>query len=439
MSGLYLNKDRARIRFVPNSCAGGGIFVQDLKTSPLAPQKFGETVPVDGVELFVGASGETYGARANILLASFAKGTVAAGVFTRSKCASAPVEWCQSALKAEHARALVVNAGNANAFCGKKGQLSVDKIARHVAQEKQVLPEEIMLASTGVIGEPLDAQPVLETLKSMQGGTPANFEAAAGAIMTTDTYAKGSMAIFEDDGVEVPIVGIAKGSGMIAPDMATMLSFIFTDMIIAKPVLRQILQDQVKTSFNAITVDSDTSTSDTLIVFATGKSKNRGIKPIASMDDARIASFSKALGDVLFDLAMQVVRDGEGASKFVEIEVSGAASDASAKIVAFSVANSPLVKTAIAGEDANWGRIVMAVGKAGEPADRDRLSIAFGDIVVAENGMRAKNYSETAASQYMKNSELKISIDLGIGNGKTRVFTCDLTHGYISINGDYRS
>ncbi|MCF6326986.1 MAG: bifunctional glutamate N-acetyltransferase/amino-acid acetyltransferase ArgJ [Devosiaceae bacterium] len=413
--------------------------MQDLKVSPLAPQGFGKTVPVDGVEMFAGASGETYGARANILLVSFARGTVAAGVFTRSKCASAPVEWCQSALKEERVGALVVNAGNANAFSGKKGQLSVDKIASYVAQEKQILPREIMLASTGVIGEPLDPQPVLDTLKSIQESAPADFEAAAGAIMTTDTYAKGSMAIFEDDGVEVPIVGIAKGSGMIAPDMATMLSFVFTDMAIAKPVLNQILQDQVKTSFNSITVDSDTSTSDTLIVFATGKSKNRGIKPIVSMDDARIASFSKALGDVLFDLAMQVVRDGEGATKFVEIEVTSAASDASAKTVAFSVANSPLVKTAIAGEDANWGRIVMAVGKAGEPADRDRLSIAFGDIVVAENGLRAKNYSEEAASQYMKNSELKISIDMGIGSGEARVFTCDLTHGYISINGDYRS
>jgi len=411
--------------------------VQDLRISPLAPQEFGKTVPVDGVEMFVGASGETYGERANILLVSFAKGTIAAGVFTRSKCASAPVEWCQSALKEQHVGALVVNAGNANAFAGKKGQLSVDKIASYVAQEKQILPQEIMLASTGVIGEPLDPQPVLETLKIMQSSVPADFEAAAGAIMTTDTYAKGAMAVFEDDGVEVPIVGIAKGSGMIAPDMATML--VFTDMVIAKPVLNQILQEQVKTSFNAITVDSDTSTSDTLIVFATGKSKNRGIKPITSMDDARVASFSKALGDVLFDLAMQVVRDGEGASKFVEIEVRSAQSDASAKTIAFSVANSPLVKTAIAGEDANWGRVVMAVGKAGEPADRDRLSIAFGDIAVAENGVRVQNYSEEAISEYMKNSELKISIDMGIGNGEARVFTCDLTHGYISINGDYRS
>ncbi len=413
--------------------------MQELKISPLAPQQFGKTVPVDGVEMFIGASGETYGERANILLATFAKGTVAAGVFTRSKCASAPVEWCQSALKEEHAHALVVNAGNANAFSGKKGQLSVDKIASYVAQEKQILPREIMLASTGVIGEPLDPQPVLDTLKTMQDGAPADFEAAACAIMTTDTYAKGAMATFVDDGVEVPIVGIAKGSGMIAPDMATMLSFVFTDMAIAKPVLNRILQDQVKTSFNAITVDSDTSTSDTLIVFATGKSKNRGIKAIVSMDDARVPSFSKALGDVLFDLAMQVVRDGEGASKFVEIQVSGAASDASAKTIAFSVANSPLVKTAIAGEDANWGRIVMAVGKAGEPANRDRLAIKFGEIVVAENGLRATEYSEASASEYMKNLELKISIDVGIGGGQARVFTCDLTHGYISINGDYRS
>jgi len=413
--------------------------VQDLKVSPLAPREFGETVPVDGVEMFVGASGDVYGGRANILLAMFSRDTVAAGVFTRSKCASAPVEWCQSALKEKNVRALVVNAGNANAFSGKRGQLSVEKIAGYVAGEKHISPRQVMLASTGVIGEPLDPEPVLDTLKTMQNGTSADFEAAAGSIMTTDTYAKGAMAIFEDDGVEVPIVGIAKGSGMIAPDMATMLSFVFTDMAISKSVLNHILQEQVQNSFNSITVDSDTSTSDTLIVFATGQSKNRGIKPIINMDDARVAPFSKALGDVLFDLAMQVVRDGEGASKFVEIEVRGAISDKSAKTIAFSVANSPLVKTAIAGEDANWGRIVMAVGKAGEIADRDRLSIAFGDIVVAENGMRAQNHSEEAASEYMKNSELKINIDLGIGNGEARVFTCDLTHGYISINGDYRS
>jgi len=413
--------------------------VHELKISPLAPEKFAELLPVAGVELYVGASGENYGKRANILLARFSNKTIGAGVFTQSKCASAPVEWCQKAIKSDYVGAMVVNAGNANAFSGKKGELAVEKVAGHVARTIKVQPDEIMLASTGVIGEPLDPEPVLNTLKSMGNGKTVGFEAAANAIMTTDTYAKGAMAIFEDDGIEVPIIGLAKGSGMIAPDMATMLAFVFTDMPIAKNILQELLQKNVATSFNSITVDSDTSTSDTCLVFATAKAKERGIKPITYMDDPRIGAFSSALGDVLFGLAMQIVRDGEGATKFVEIKVSGAVSKKSAKKVAFAIANSPLVKTAIAGEDANWGRIVMAVGKAGEPADRDRLAISFGDIVVARQGVRAADYSEEEVGKYMKNLELKISIDLGVGTEQDRVFTCDLTHGYISINADYRS
>ncbi len=413
--------------------------MHELKISPLAPERFPSTMPVDGVRLHVGSSVDSYGDRPNILLASFARGTVAAGVFTLSRCASAPVEWCRKALRNPLVGALVVNAGNANAFSGRKGALAVDRIAAHVARNNSIQAPEVMLASTGVIGEPLEPEPVLDVLEKITDGPVADFEAAAGAIMTTDTHAKGSMAVFEDDGIQVPIVGIAKGSGMIAPDMATMLSFVFTDMAIDKPILQELLQRQVESSFNSITVDSDTSTSDTCLVFATAKARKRGVKPIGSMDDPRVPAFENALGDVLFDLAMQVVRDGEGATKFVEINVSGARDSQSARKIAFSVANSPLVKTAIAGEDPNWGRIVMAVGKAGEPADRDRLSIAFGNVLVAERGMRAKSYSEQEASQYMKNQELQIFIDLGIGNGTARVFTCDLTHDYISINADYRS
>lgn len=409
----------------------------DIKISPLAPAHFPDLENVAGAELFVGATGETYGDRANVLLARFDSATVAAGVFTKSQCASAPVEWCQAALNHDTCRGLVVNAGNANAFSGKKGEMAVDAIAQHVAKDMGCDGLQIMLASTGVIGEPLDAGPVLNVLSEMQKGDGASLNDAAVAIGTTDTFAKGSKAVFEGDGAVAHIVGIAKGSGMIQPDMATMLSFVFTDMPISKSVLQSILSSQIQTSFNAITVDSDTSTSDTCLVFATGRAK--GMAPIKSMDDPRIGAFSAALHDVLFDLAMQVVRDGEGATKFITVEVCGAVSDASAKIVARSIANSPLVKTAVAGEDANWGRVVMAVGKAGEPANRDKLAIKFGDLVLAQNGLRVEDYDEDQASAYMKNDELKISVDLGIGSGNGVIYTCDLTHGYIAINGDYRS
>lgn len=408
-----------------------------LSVSPLAPASFPDLAPVAGVSLFVGATGETYGDRANVLLALFEPGTIAAGVFTQSKCASAPVDWCRNALSQEFARGLVVNAGNANAFSGKRGALAVDKFAAYVSDSLKCSADEIMLASTGVIGEPLEPKPVLGVLQKMPEDAPASIQEAAIAIGTTDTFAKGAGATFEDDGHCVNIVGIAKGSGMIQPDMATMLSFIFTDMPIAKPVLQAILAKNITTSFNAITVDSDTSTSDTCLVFATGAAKN--VEPLTSLNDPRVEAFSKALHDVLFDLALQVVRDGEGATKLIEVAVTGAENDRSARIVARSIANSPLVKTAIAGEDANWGRVVMAVGKAGEPADRDRLSISFGDLVLAENGMRSDGYDEALTSAYMKQDALKITVDLGIGEGCGTIYTCDLTHGYISINGDYRS
>ncbi|VAW16463.1 Glutamate N-acetyltransferase @ N-acetylglutamate synthase [hydrothermal vent metagenome] len=411
----------------------------DLPVSPLAPKAFPALVPIKGVELFVGASGEYYKNRNDILLAVFAPTTQVAGVFTQSRCASAPVEWCRAHLKNHQARALLVNAGSANAFAGRRGDLATQQIATHTGEMLDCPPHEIMLAATGVIGEPLDPEPVLKVLAQITEKAPATALDAAKAIMTTDTYPKGSGASFTIDDEVVHIAGIAKGSGMIAPDMATMLSFVFTDMAIDGKILQSILAERIKTSFNAITVDSDTSTSDTCLVFATGSAKKYGVAPIISMQDARLPVFSRALDDVLFDLAMQVVRDGEGATKFVEISVSGAISDHSAQQIARSVANSPLVKTAISGEDANWGRVVMAVGKAGEPANRDLLTISFGDLIVARNGERSPDYDEKAASAYMKNQELEIRIDLGLGHGKGRIYTCDLSHGYISINGDYRS
>ncbi|MEX1181364.1 MAG: bifunctional glutamate N-acetyltransferase/amino-acid acetyltransferase ArgJ [Cucumibacter sp.] len=407
-----------------------------LSRSPLAPAQFPDLAPVAGVRLFTGKAGVGYKGRDNVLLGLFDPGTRVAGVLTRSRCASAPVEWCRAHLGSGSARGLAVNAGNANAFAGRQGALAVDRIAAAVAELAGCAPKDVMLASTGVIGEPLDAAPVLAAIKAMLGGEAATFEGAANAIRTTDTFAKGAGARAEIDGVTVNVAGIAKGSGMIAPDMATLLAFVFTDMPVAAPVLRDILGGKVATSFNAITVDGDTSTSDTCLVFATGKAP---LAPIATRADPRAEPFAEALGEVLLDLALQVVRDGEGASKLVTIEVTGADSDRSAEVIAKSIANSPLVKTAIAGEDANWGRIVMAVGKAGEPADRDRLRIAFGDIVVAEGGARSPAYDEAIASAYMKRRELTIKVDLGIGNGAFTAYTCDLTHGYISINGDYRS
>jgi len=410
-----------------------------LSVSPLAPNAFAALNPVEGVRLFCGAAGDYYQGRANVLLAVFEPETVVAGVFTRSKCASAPVEWCRARLGAHRSRALLVNAGNANAFAGRQGELAASDIAASVAKIAGCTPGEVMLASTGVIGEPLEVEPVLRLLAELPGTAEVDFEAAAKAIMTTDTYPKGSSRGFEVDNIRVNIAGIAKGSGMIAPDMATMLAFVFTDLSITGEILQSVLSERVKTSFNAITVDSDTSTSDTCLVFATGRAVDRGVAPITSTDDERLPAFSKALHGVLFDLAMQVVRDGEGATKFVEVKVSGAVSDKSAGRVARSIANSPLVKTAISGEDANWGRVVMAVGKAGEPAERDLLTISFGDLVLAQNGARAPDYDERAASAYMKGRELKINVDLGIGSGMARVYTCDLSHGYISINGDYRS
>ncbi|MBD1549160.1 bifunctional glutamate N-acetyltransferase/amino-acid acetyltransferase ArgJ [Roseibium aggregatum] len=408
--------------------------------SPLAPKSYPDMPEIDGVRFATAEAGIKYKGRTDVLLARIDEGTTVAGVFTKSRCSSAPVDWCKSILKAGRARGLMVNSGNANAFTGKKGKAAVELSARIAARALDCKPEEIFLASTGVIGEPLAAEKfeaVIDGLAAME--KPAAWIDAARAIMTTDTYPKVATASVDLDGETVTINGMAKGAGMIAPDMATMLSFIFTDAAISADVLQAMLSGEVDGSFNSLTVDSDTSTSDTVLLFATGAAAKRGIEPISSLSDPRVATVRAALADVMVNLSQQIVRDGEGARKFVEIQVEGAESDTSAKVIAMSIANSPLVKTAIAGEDANWGRVVMAVGKAGEPADRDRLAIWFGDVRVAVEGERDPDYSEAAASAVMKEEEIVIRVNLGLGNGCARVWTCDLTKEYVAINGDYRS
>jgi len=406
--------------------------------SPLAPKSFASLPPLAGVRLATAAAGVRYKDRTDVLLAVLAPGTQVAGVFTKSKTASAPVDWCRAGLEGASARALVVNSGNANAFTGKAGQVGTREVADSAAAVVGCKAQEVFLASTGVIGEPLPAQKITRVLAGLaEQGSAGGWHAAAEAIMTTDTFPKLATVTAEIDGVKVKINGIAKGSGMIAPDMATMLAFVFTDASLPSAVLQELLSEGVKPSFNAITVDSDTSTSDTLLLFATGKGAQH--KPVTQASDKGLTDFRRKLDALLLDLALQVVRDGEGARKQIRIDVTGAQSDASAKVIALSIANSPLVKTAIAGNDANWGRIVMAVGKAGEPADRDRLKIAFGKQVVAEKGERCAGYDEAAATRAVSGSEVEISVDLGIGKGKSRVWTCDLTEGYIRINGSYRS
>ena len=406
--------------------------------SPLAPKSFPKLPPLAGVRLATVAAGVRYQQRTDVLLALLAPGTQVAGVFTTSKTCSAPVIWCRDKLKGGEARVLVVNSGNANAFTGKAGQDGVKEIAGEAAAVAGCRPQEVFMASTGVIGEPLPTHKITKVLAGLVAqGAAGNWRAAADAIMTTDTYPKAATATATIDGVKVTINGIAKGSGMIAPDMATMLSFVFTDANLPAAVLQECLSAGVGPSFNSITVDSDTSTSDTLMLFATGKGGKH--PPIAKASDKKLTEFRRALNGVLMDLALQVVKDGEGAQKLIRIDVTGAQSDAAAKTIALSIANSPLVKTAIAGSDANWGRIVMAVGKAGEAADRDRLTISFGGHVVAEKGMRAAKYNETAATKAVSGRDVVIAVDLGLGKGASRVWTCDLTHGYIDINGSYRS
>ncbi len=406
--------------------------------SPLAPQYVPDMPAIAGVRLATAAAGIRYAGRTDVLLALFDPGTTVAGVFTKSKCPSAPVEWCRAHLKGGKARALLVNSGNANAFTGKSGRAATQLTANIAARAAGIRAGEIFLASTGVIGEPLDANKFTGVMGTLVArAVPGDFLAAAKAIMTTDTFPKVATATAKIGKTTVTINGIAKGAGMIAPDMATMLSFIFTDAALSASAMQSLLREGVADTFNAVTIDGDTSTSDTLMMFATGQAE--GYPRITRASDPRLKAFKRALHDVLANLSEQVARDGEGARKLVEIVVEGAVSKASARRIAMSIANSPLVKTAIAGEDANWGRVVMAVGKAGEPADRDKLTIWFGGIRVAHKGARDPAYDETEASAVMKKPEISLKVALGLGKGRDRVLTCDLTKEYIAINGDYRS
>jgi glutamate N-acetyltransferase / amino-acid N-acetyltransferase len=408
--------------------------------SPLAPQTTPHAPAIDGVRLATAEAGIRYKNRTDVLLAVLDEGTTVAGVFTKSKCASAPVEWCKGKMKGGKARALVVNSGNANAFTGKTGKSSTALTAKIAAKAAGCKEGEVFLASTGVIGEPLDATKfdgVLERLSTEASGD--RWTDAARAIMTTDTFPKVATATVKLGKASVTINGIAKGAGMIMPDMATMLSFVFTDAPLSAGVLQALLKAGVEDTFNAITIDSDTSTSDTLLAFATGAAAEKGAPKISRASDPRLKAFTKAFNAILADLSEQVARDGEGARKLVEVIVEGATTKKSARKIAMSIANSPLVKTAIAGEDANWGRVVMAVGKAGEPADRDKISIAFNGIRVATKGERDPSYDEQQVSATMKEPTVQIKVSLGLGKGRDRVLTCDLTKEYVAINGDYRS
>jgi len=401
--------------------------------SPLAPAKFPALPVIEGVKFATVAAGVKYQGRTDVMLATLIPGTVVAGAFTRSATRSAPVLDCQAKIgqASSDGAAILVNSGNSNAFTGKGGVASVEAITAAVAKTCNIPQARVFTSSTGVIGEPLPHDRITAVLDILASDSSSDgIEAAAKAIMTTDTFPKGAAASVEIDGKTVSIAGIAKGSGMIAPDMATMLVYIFTDAKIEQSALQKLVSASNDATFNCITVDSDTSTSDSLIVAATGTS---GVAVDTDKD------FANALHGVMLDLAHQVVRDGEGATKFVEISVTGAASDADAKIHAMSIANSPLIKTAVAGEDPNWGRVVMAVGKSGAAADRDLLSIRFGDVEVAKDGWRSESYSEEDAAAHMKGENVRIGVDIGIGNGAATVWTCDLTHGYIAINADYRS
>jgi glutamate N-acetyltransferase / amino-acid N-acetyltransferase len=409
-----------------------------LKRSPLAPSEHPALPPIAGARLTTGACGVRYRNRTDVALMEFAPGSTIAGVLTRSRTASAPVEQCRRHLKRGKVRAIIVNSGNANAFTGRRGRTAVREITAEVAKILGCRTNEVYGASTGVIGEPLPYNTITRALGTLARDLdPSGWNAAAAAIMTTDTFPKMATRKTEIGGVPVTINGIAKGSGMIAPDMATMLAFVATDAKISAAVLDITLRKSADRSFNAITVDGDTSTSDTLLLVATGQGAKH--KPVRLASDPHFRSFRATLQGLLIDLACQVVKDGEGAGKFITIDVTGAASARAAKRIAFSIANSPLVKTAIAGGDANWGRIVMAVGKAGERADRDRMSIAIGGVTIAARGEAVAAYDEAPVARHMAGTEIHIAVDVGIGRGAARVWTCDLTHGYIDINADYRS
>ncbi|SFJ66113.1 bifunctional glutamate N-acetyltransferase/amino-acid acetyltransferase ArgJ [Jannaschia pohangensis] len=407
--------------------------------SPLAPP-FPDLPAIDGIRFSTGAAGVKYKNRTDVMLAEIAPGSAVAGVFTTSATRSAAVLDCQAKLAKRAASggwAILVNSGNSNAFTGKVGVTSVDAVCAATSQALGIPASRVLTSSTGVIGEPMKHERIVEAVDTIAAGlTPDGMGDAARAIMTTDTFPKGATTTVEIEGKTITIAGIAKGSGMIAPDMATMLAYVFTDAAVTDRALQTMLSEITRETFNAVTVDSDTSTSDTLIVAATGRAGN---EPIKSSRSPEGAAFREAFHSVLHDLALQLVMDGEGATKLVEVQVTGAANALDARRVASAIANSPLVKTAIAGADANWGRVVMAVGKSGARADRDKLSIRFGDIVVARDGMRAPDYSEEATSAYMTRARIEIGVDLGMGEASDTMWTCDLTYRYIEINADYRS
>jgi glutamate N-acetyltransferase/amino-acid N-acetyltransferase len=410
------------------------------KLSPFAPASLPHVPAIAGVRFATAAAGIRYQNRTDLMLAVLEEGTVAAGVTTRSKTCSAPVLWCREQLTHGRARALVVNAGNANAFTGRMGRDAVQMTADFAAKAVGCLPEEVYVASTGVIGEPLDASKFAHLLVALaRSATAGTWEEAARAILTTDTFPKLAVRRAKMGESEVTIAGFCKGAGMMAPDMATMLCFLFTDAAIAQPVLQRLVADCADRNFNCITVDGDTSTSDTLLLFATGAAAKRGAPDIKDAADWNLEGFAEALHSLMHELALMVVKDGEGLSKFVTVEVLGAEHNRAARVIAFAIANSPILKTAIAGEDPNWGRVVMAVGKSGEAADRDRLAIWFGPHLVANEGERAPTYVEETVARYMKNREITIRVDVGVGAGQATVWTCDLTHDYVSINADYRS
>ncbi|QNT68381.1 bifunctional glutamate N-acetyltransferase/amino-acid acetyltransferase ArgJ [Defluviicoccus vanus] len=407
------------------------------KVSPFAPAHFPDLPVVGGVRLAVAAAGIRYRDRNDLLLAEFDRGTSVAGVFTRSQTAAAPVQWCRDAIGQGQARALVVNAGNANAFTGTDGPVVVETTVSATTHLFNCRPSQVLVASTGVIGEPLPVDRLTAALPDLHLRLgEADWQAAARTIATTDTFAKGAGCRVEIEGTPVAIAGIAKGSGMIAPDMATMLAFIFTDASITAPALQTILAAATARSFNCITVDGDTSTNDTVLMFATGSAGPRSFDDPA---DPKLAAFRAGVDAVCLDLAQQVVRDGEGVSKFVSITITGAQDADSARHIGLTVANSPLVKTAIAGSDANWGRIVAAVGRAGEWIDRDRLAIRIGGVLITEDGGPLPDYDETPVAEHMRGREIAIEIDVGVSDGSATVWTGDLTHGYIDINADYRS
>lgn len=407
-------------------------------TSPRSPlaRPFPLLPQIAGVTPHVARAGYKAWERTDLTFITLDPGTSVAGVLTQSKCPSPEVEWCRAALVLGQARAMVVNAGNANAFTGGRGRAAVEAIAARAAGQLGCRPSDVFVASTGVIGVPLPIDKAEAGLDAAFAAAPCTWEDATNTIGTTDTFAKAAMTTAVVDGRTVTLIGIIKGSGMIAPDMATMLGFLFTDAAVEPAFLQAALSEANRASFSCITVDSDTSTSDSVLAFATGKAGNT---PLADAEDAGADAFRAALSDLCLQLAHLVVRDGEGATKFIEIAVTGAESDASARTIALSIANSPLVKTAIAGEDANWGRVVMAVGKAGEPAERDLLAIRFGDTQVAQGGLAVVGYDEAPVAAHLKGQDIEIGVDIGLGEGKATVWTCDLTHGYISINADYRS